>query len=206
MLLWAWADEIHNFWPHQEQSPDLNAGCFLAVMSKYKFSMNHAINWNTVKGNFFDFWTTTSLKPCMAAALLAASGLRFIQSKSCSSMNWSNLVKIYWIAAQTLSHSTSNTRNGFVSSSAMLQYRINCPSSETSIVSSILIPNNWAFFSLSKSCFNKSFELWRYLCLVLICNSGIFFRFFPPCRMSVLILKDREEVQSPTRYTDVFWA
>ena len=47
-------------------------------MSKYKFSMNHAINWNAVKENFFDFSTTTSVEPCMAAALLAASGLRFI--------------------------------------------------------------------------------------------------------------------------------
>jgi len=32
------------FRPHQEQSPDLNAGCFLEVMSKYEFSMNHAMN------------------------------------------------------------------------------------------------------------------------------------------------------------------
>jgi len=60
-----------------------------------------------------------------------------------------------------------------------------------SVVSSRWIRNEWAFFSLSRSCFDKSSEIWRYLHLVVLSDSGICLTlstaFFLPTRISAVI-------------------
>jgi len=137
--------------------------------------MNHAMNWSTVKGNFFDFLDNSISRTLHGCCSIGSKWL--ITLYPIKPMFLKELIQF---GEDVLSSCTNFYTaqvlldNGFVSSSANLQYRINCPSSETSIVSSRWIPNNWTFFSLSKSCFNKSSELWRYMSLALLSDSGIF--------------------------------
>jgi len=137
--------------------------------------MNHAMNWSTVKGNFFDFLDNSISRTLHGCCSTGSKWL--ITLYPIKPMFPNELIQF----GEDVSSSCTNfytaqviLDNGFVSSLANLQYRINCPSSEISIVSSSWIPNNWTFFSLSKSCFNKSSELWRYMCLALLSDSGIF--------------------------------
>ena len=119
------------------------------------------------------FRTTLLVVRCMIAVPLVATALYFMQSNPWFSMNWFNLAKMFWAVEQTPMLRQHNSPMVFVSWLANLQHKINQTSSEI-FVSSSYIPNNWAFFSLSRICFNKSSEIWRHLRFVVLLNSGIF--------------------------------
>ena len=122
---------------------------------------------------FLIFRTTPLVMRCMAAVPLVATALYFFQANPWFSINWFNLAKMAWAVEQTPTLRQHNLPMVFVSWLANLQHKIKWTSSETSVVSSRWILNNWAFFSLLRNCFNKS-EIWRHLRLVVLINSGIF--------------------------------
>ena len=123
---------------------------------------------------FLIFRTTLLVVHCMIAVPLVATALYFMQSNPWFSLNWFNLAKMVWAIEQTPMLRQHNSPMIFVSWLANLQHKINWTSSEIFVVSSSYIPNNWAFFNLSRICFNKPSEIWRHLRLVVLLNSGIF--------------------------------
>ena len=123
---------------------------------------------------FLIFRTTLLVVRCMIAVPLVATLLYFMQSNPWFSLNWFNLAKMVWAVEQTPMLRQHNSPVVFVSWLANLQHKINWTSSEIFVVSSSYIPNNCAFFNLSRICFNKSSEIWRHLRLVVLLNSGIF--------------------------------
>jgi len=96
-----------------------------------------------------------------------------------------------WAVEETLAFK-HNSPMVFVSWLANLQYKINWTSCEISVVHRAKYQTTeLAFFTLLRSCFNKSCEIWRHLRLFVLLDSGIFLTleralflhgngFFPP--------------------------
>ena len=167
---------------------------------------------NTLKhsqGNVFDFPNIRISSVLHGCCSVGSNCLILHPIKTMFSMNWFNLAKMAWAVEQTPTLRQHNLTMVFVSWLANLQHKINWTSSDISVVSSSYIPNNWAFFSFSRSCFNKSSEMWGHLHLVVLVTSGIFLtletNFFPPWKRLFFLHRQWVFGDASNNAFDLFW-